>query len=84
MNRGHGIFVLMSMISAGSQALAASPPMHPPSAKRLLIACMTREMSSSRTLSYNDATKMCKTQVNKMPMKTQSATLASGTVKPMS
>jgi hypothetical protein len=79
MNRAWGIVLIISVASASSQAVAAPPVTRPPSAKRLLIACMTKEMSSSRTISYNEATKVCKVQ-----LKTQSATLASGTVKPMS
>jgi len=41
---------------------------------------MSKQMSASKTLSYNEATKLCKAQV-----KSQSATLVTSTaVKPMS
>ena len=79
MNRAWGIVLIISVASASFPAVAATPLTHPPSAKRLLIACMTKEMSTSKTMSYNEATRVCKAT-----LKTQSATLASGTVKPMS
>jgi len=79
MNRACRIAVLMSIASVSAQAIAADIAGRPPSPKRLLIACMTKKMSASRTISYNEATKVCQAQ-----LKTQSATLASSTVKPMS
>jgi hypothetical protein len=80
MSRAWRIVVLLSMASVSVQAVAVEPIGHAPSPKRLLIACMSKQMSASRTLSYNEATKLCKAQ-----LKSQSATLASGTaVKPMS
>jgi enoyl-CoA hydratase/carnithine racemase len=58
---------------------AADASSHPPSAKRQLIMCMTKRMSDSRTLSYNDATKLCKEQ-----LQAQRATLAQSVMaKPM-
>jgi hypothetical protein len=80
MSRAWRIVVMLSMASVSLQAVAVDPIGHAPSPKRLLIACMSKQMSASRTLSYNEATKLCKAQ-----LKSQSATLASGTaVKPMS
>jgi hypothetical protein len=80
MSRAWRIVVMVSMASVSVQAVAVDPIGHAPSPKRLLIACMSKQMSASKTLSYNDATKLCKAQ-----LKSQSATLASGTaVKPMS
>lgn len=44
-------------------ALAAEVSSHPPSAKRQLVTCMTKRMSDSKSISYNDATKLCKGQL---------------------
>ena len=50
---------------AGAQALAADPSTQNASVvnKRQMADCMTRRMSSSRTLSYNDAKKACTAQL---------------------
>lgn len=44
-------------------ASAADAASHAPSSKRQLAMCMTKRMSDNRTLSYNDATKLCKEQL---------------------
>jgi hypothetical protein len=60
-------------------ARAADAGSHAPSAKRQLAMCMTKRMSDSRTLSYNDATKLCKEQ-----LEAQRVTLAQSVLaKPM-
>jgi hypothetical protein len=80
MNRAWQTIVMVSAASMSAQAFAVDSIGHAPSPKRLLIACMSKQMSASKTLSYNEATKLCKAQ-----LKSQSATLASSTaVKPMS
>jgi hypothetical protein len=80
MNRAWRIVGMLSMASVSVQAVAVDPIGRAPSPKRLLIACMSKQMSASKTISYNEATKLCKAQ-----LKSQSATLASGTAaKPMS
>ena len=50
---------------AGAQALAADPSTQNASVvnKRQMAGCMTRRMSFSRTLSYNDAKKACTAQL---------------------
>jgi hypothetical protein len=53
-----------------SVALAAQPPSQAVLNKKQLIGCMTKEMSASRTISYNEATKVCKALI-----KSQSDTL---------
>ncbi|MDP8984990.1 MAG: hypothetical protein M3N97_08080 [Pseudomonadota bacterium] len=60
-------------------AWAGGSAARPPAPKRLLIACMTKHMSASKTLSYNEATRVCKAQ-----LRSQDAALASSAVKPMS
>ncbi|MDP9013416.1 MAG: hypothetical protein M3O41_12295 [Pseudomonadota bacterium] len=72
-----GMSLGMSLVSW--QAAASDSAGRPPSPKRLMVACMTKQMSASKTLSYNEATKLCKAQ-----LQSQNATLASSTVKPMS
>lgn len=60
-------------------AATAAAGSHPLSAKRQLVVCMTKRMSESRTLSYNDAGKQCKES-----LLAQRATLASSvSAKPM-
>ena len=50
---------------ASAQAPAADPSTQNASVvnKRQMAGCMTRRMSSSRTLSYNDAKKACTAQL---------------------
>jgi hypothetical protein len=80
MNRVWRTIVLVSLASVSAQALAVDSIGRAPSLKRLLIACMNKQMAASKTVSYNEATKLCTAQ-----LKSQSATLASSTaVKPMS
>jgi hypothetical protein len=55
-----------------TQALA-DPASHPVSNKHLLTACMTKRMSASRAVSYNDAAKLCKDQ-----LKAQNPTVTAG------
>jgi hypothetical protein len=50
-------------------------PAPAPSAKRLVTECMTRKMSASRTLSYNEASRLCKAQI-KAQKKDESASNA--------
>ncbi|MHB8477467.1 MAG: hypothetical protein ACYDBZ_14390 [Steroidobacteraceae bacterium] len=50
---------------AGAQALAADASTQNTSVvnKRLMLGCMTKRMSASRTVSYNDAKKACIAQL---------------------
>jgi hypothetical protein len=60
------IFTMVAMTGAvfvGIQALAADPASPSPSNRRQLASCMTKQMSASRTISYNEATKVCKDQL---------------------
>jgi hypothetical protein len=68
-----GATVLMS-----AHALADPSTNRPLSPRHQLVACMTRQMTVNRTLSYNDASKMCKAQ-----LKSSSAALASAGTKPV-
>jgi hypothetical protein len=55
--------ILCSSLSLGT-ALAAPPPVSQAAMnKKLLISCMTKQMTASRTISYNEATKVCKSQL---------------------
>jgi len=67
----------LGLLADGASAADASS--RPPSAKRQLVMCMTKRMSDSRTLSYNEATKLCKEQ-----LEAQRVTLAQSVLaKPM-
>ncbi len=66
------------MAGAAAQASAAGASTAPgTSRKRQISECMSKQMSASRTLSYNEASKICKAQ-----LKSQSPTLANGAAKP--
>jgi hypothetical protein len=57
--------VALTGVLAGAQALAADASTQNASVlnKRQMVGCMTRRMSSSRTVSYNDAKKACTAQL---------------------
>ena len=61
------IFLAVALSGAlvGAQALAADVSTQNASAtnKRQMVGCMTRRMSASRTVSYNDAKKACAAQL---------------------
>jgi hypothetical protein len=68
----------MTLLATGSAAMAAPAPSQAALYKKQLIGCMTKQMSASRTISYNEATKVCKDLI-----KSQSDTLvASNATKP--
>lgn len=72
MNRIARIIVLAGGACCGMQAISAQSPGGPPvSPRHQLVACMTRQMSASRTISYIEATNLCKAQ-----LKTKAPTLA--------
>jgi hypothetical protein len=52
--------VLGAALLYGSEAMATSTESQSVIARRQLSACMTKQMQASRTLSYNEATKLCK------------------------
>jgi hypothetical protein len=52
--------VLGAALLTGSEALAAAAISQSVLARRQLSVCMTKQMLASRTLSYYDATKLCK------------------------
>jgi len=53
----------MGLAWAADGARATEPSPRPVSAKRQMVMCMTKRMSDSKTLSYNDAAKLCKEQL---------------------
>jgi hypothetical protein len=67
-----GVMLLCGELLLSGEALAVDQASRPLSPKRQLIACMNRQMAASRQISYNEATKVCKTQ-----LQAQSATLTS-------
>jgi hypothetical protein len=69
-----------AVIFVNAQAIAVDTISHSASPRRQLIACMNKRMSASRSISYNEASKVCKDQ-----LKADGATLAStAPVKPIS
>jgi hypothetical protein len=57
--------VALTGVLAGAQALAADAPTQNASVvnKRQMAGCMSKRMSASRTVSYNDAKKACTAQM---------------------
>jgi hypothetical protein len=71
------LLMSITLFTTGSAAFAAPAPSQAMLNKKQLIGCMTKQMSASRTISYNEATKVCKDL-----MKSQSEPLvASNTTK---
>ncbi|HEX3948390.1 MAG TPA: hypothetical protein VHW95_00910 [Steroidobacteraceae bacterium] len=50
----------ISLILLGSQAATAAPESRAVIAKRQLSECMMRRMSANRSVSYNEAMRVCK------------------------
>jgi hypothetical protein len=67
-----GVSVMLAVTGSIAPSMAADSGNRPPSTRHQLMMCMTKRMSASKTISYNEATKVCKAQ-----LKSQSATLAS-------
>jgi len=65
------------LVAIQSLAAGLSPPSQSAINRRQLNDCMTRLMTASRSVSYNDATKACKEQ-----LKQPTAVLSSNAVKP--
>ena len=56
------LFALVGAAGLGIQAMAADLT-RPVSPRRQLTVCMNKQMSASRTISYNQATAVCKAQL---------------------
>jgi hypothetical protein len=56
------LFALMGAVASSTQGMAADLN-RPVSPRRQLAICMNRQMSASRTMSYNQATAVCKAQL---------------------
>jgi len=65
------LFALVGALGMTFQAMAVDPN-RAVSPRRQLTACMNKQMSASRTISYNQATVVCKAQ-----LKAKAPTLAS-------
>ena len=61
----HGVMMIgtAGLILLGTQALAVESMSQPKLDRRHLVDCMTRRMSSDRSLSYIAAAKACKDQL---------------------
>jgi hypothetical protein len=71
MIRSGTLLALIGAAGVGIQALAVDLKL-PVSPRRQLAVCMNKQMSASRTISYNEATAVCKAQ-----LKAKAPTLAS-------
>jgi len=63
MKRFMTLIGLCSVVLAGAHAVAAQPASVSANFKRQINDCMTRRMGANRSLSYNDAMRMCKERV---------------------
>jgi acyl-CoA synthetase (AMP-forming)/AMP-acid ligase II len=63
MKRFMTLIGLCGIVLAGAHAVPAQPASAPAILKRQINDCMTRRMGANRTLSYNDAMRMCKERV---------------------
>jgi len=55
--------VLGALLLAGTHAMAASPLSQASINRRLLSECMSKQMTASKTISYNEASRVCKSQL---------------------
>jgi hypothetical protein len=79
MNRTLAAIGMMGAVLVGAQAHAVNPTPQSTLNRRQLMDCMTKQMSASRTISYNEATKVCRNQ-----LKLQNDSLAvNNTAKPV-
>jgi hypothetical protein len=62
MTRGGTLLVLLGAAGMSMQASAVDPNRQV-SARRQLSICMNKQMAASRTISYNQATAVCKAQL---------------------
>jgi hypothetical protein len=56
-------FILVGLILAAAQVMAAPPESQASVVKRQINSCMVRRMGADKTLSYNDAMRMCKERI---------------------
>jgi hypothetical protein len=57
------MIVTMGALVVGAQALAVNWTSSSTLTRRQLADCMTKRMSASKTISYNEAAKVCKDQL---------------------
>ncbi len=73
------IAIAMTGLLIGAQALAVDSTGQPAMSKRQLIAqmvaCIRKQMSAHNTISYNEALKTCKDQINRQGEDSASSTL---------
>jgi hypothetical protein len=67
---------ICGVILLGAQAIAAPPDTQSAQAKRQINSCMVRRMGADKTLSYNNAMRLCKER--SQPAKEALASIAPG------
>ncbi len=69
MNRVLAVITMIGAVFWGAQVLAVDSIRQPTMSKRQMIVqivwCMKKRMSTNKTISYNEAAKACKDQINK-------------------
>ena len=79
MNRVLAVIALIGAVFWGAQALADDSIRQSTMSKRQMIVqivgCMKKQMSTNKTISYNEAAKACKDQINKRSDNSASGTL---------
>jgi hypothetical protein len=78
-NRVLAVVAMAGAVFWGAQALADDSIRQPTMSKRQMIVqivgCMKKRMSTNRAISYNEAAKACKDQINKQSDNSISGTL---------
>jgi hypothetical protein len=76
----HAVFrtLLASCAAFASVQAVGNGGDHQTSARHQLMACMTKAMSASKTISYNQASKLCKQQLQTPAMASTAATKPAG------
>lgn len=79
MDRVLAVIAMTGAVFWGAQALAVDSIRQPTMSKRQMIVqivgCMKKRMSTNKTISYNEAAKACKDQINKQSNNSISGTL---------
>jgi hypothetical protein len=56
-------FILGGLVFAAVQVMAAPPDSQSAAVKRQVNSCMVRRMGADKTISYNDALRVCKERI---------------------
>jgi hypothetical protein len=86
MNRASVVIAMLGALLAGAQGSAVDWKNQSPAAKRqavgMVIDCMRKRMSKDRSISYNEAAKVCKQEVARQFDSAPSGALVAADTKP--